>query len=368
MNSDLTPAPHERPTEHTFPCGAHTLKVILKPAEVLARISGNTDPPGPSAPDPKKPFFGHVTGDEFRIRSKRLDRPRSPSPLLVGRVCPCADGCELIFGTKDSARILGGEIILAALWGYVAGAAISFFVAADPESGRGYLLFSGIFVVGALALWLSGQEDREKFTVELVALFEAEAFRRELPRLKRPRRLSRLEEVTSTMLSPFKPPLAQRRRALRTRFVIGSLVVGVPLLVSFLHGWSALRRFNAEFEALRSLQADDLETVAIYRDRNDERPLVVVADPAQLRELCDPFGRAVRWFRGSDYSTRFFVVIRYRDGTCQNWEVGLKGASDDGLYMSHPAGEELSSFRLSSDYYRVPQLRGWLENVTAQSR
>jgi hypothetical protein len=343
------------------------LKVLLTPVEVIERIRDNTDTEAIAVPDPKKPFYGSVSASEFRIRSKQLDRPKSPSPLIAGRVCPCADGTEIHFALDGPVGFLGGILVVGAIWGFIAGIAVAYCVAADAESGLGYFLFSGLFAVGALAIALAAGENRERIKIEFVTLFETEAFRRPLrERIVPPTR----SEVVGAMLTKRGPSRSQLRRTIRTGVLLCVLSPGVPLLGGFFYAWPALRQLHAELEGLRALRAADVEAVVIYRDAHGEVPLATVTDEARLQELFGESGRIERAakFRASDYTTRFRAVFRYRDGRSQNWEFRLGGTADDGLYVNRPAGEELSSFRLSSSHYRVPRLRSWLEKVTGGKR
>jgi hypothetical protein len=351
------------------PGGEYILKVILTPTEVIERIRDNTDSePLPAAPDPKKPFYGHVSDSEFCVQSKQLDQPKSPSPWLVGRVSPCADGCEILFAPRDLAHSLG-ILAVGTIWAFIAGIAVAYCVTSDTESGTGYFLFSGIFGVGALALRLAACENREQIKIEFVTLFENEAFRRPLrdrERIFPPTR----SEVVSAMLRKLGPSRSQLLRTIRTGLLTSLFTPGIPFLGGFFYAWPALRQLHAELEALHALKATDVEAVVIYRDAHAEVPLTTVTDEARLQELFGKFDRIERAAkcRPSDYTTSFRAVFRYRDGSSQNWEIRLKGTSDDGLYMNRPVGEELSSFRLSGSYYRVPQLRNCLENVTDGKR
>jgi hypothetical protein len=343
----------------------YVLKVLLTPADVIDRIRDNTDPEGVAVPDAKKPFHGTVSADEFRIRSKQLDRPKGPSPLVAGRVCPCADGAEIHFAINGPAGFLGALLVVGAVWGFVAGIAVAYCVTGDAESGLGYFLFSGLFAVGALALVLASGENRERIKIEFVTLFEAEAYCRPLRARTLPHTRS---EVVNAMLRKLGPARAQLLRTIRTGALVCVLCPGLPLLGGFFYAWPALRRLDAQLEELRALKAADVEAVFIYRDAHGGAPLATVTDGARLHELFGAFGQIDRSarFRPSDYTASFHVVFRYRDGRSENWELRLKGTLDDGLYLNRPAGEERSSFRLSSSYYRVPRLRSWLETVEAR--
>jgi hypothetical protein len=140
----------------------------------------------------------------------------------------------------------------------------------------------------------------------------------------------------------------------------------MPFLGGLLYSLPPLLQLDAELEALRALKPADVESIAIYRDELTRKPLVTVTEEAHLQELFGKFDRIERAakYRSSDYTGRFYAVIRYRNGSSQNWELRVKEETDEDLYVNRPAGEELSSFRLSSSYYRVPRLRRWLEKVT----
>lgn len=351
------------------PGRGYVLKVILTPADVIDRVRDNTDPEAVAVPDPTKPFYGCVSASEFRIWSKQLDHRKLPSPRIVGRVRPCADGSEIHFATSGPAGALGGVLIVGAIWGFIAGIAGAYYVTADVESGLGYLLFSGLFAVGALALALAAGENRERIKIEFVTLFEAEAFRRPLPDRERTFPPTR-SEVVSTMLRTLGPSRSQLLRTIRTGLLVCLLSPGVPLLGGFFSARPALRQLHAELEELRALRAAEVEAVVIYRDAHGGVPLATVTDEARLRELFGEFDRIERSarFRDSDYATTVRAVFRYRDGRSQNWEFRLKGTADDGLYVNRPAGEELSAFRLSGSYYRVPRSRNWLEKLTGGKR
>jgi hypothetical protein len=349
--------------------GAYILKVVLTPAEVIDRLKANIDAEGSaSALDPKKPFYGRVSTSKFRVQSKQLDRPKWRSPLLSGRLSLCADGCEIFFTIRGPAGFPVGVLVLGALWGFIVGIAVACCLTSDPQSGAGYLVFSGLFALGALALWLAGRASQEQLKIEFVTLFEKEAFRKRLPHRKRSFPPDR-SEVVSTMLRKPKPSRPQLLHRIRTCFLVSFLALGIPFLAGLLYAWPPLLQLGAELETLRALQAADLEAIAIYPDEHAKEPLVTVTDEAHLHELCGKFDRIERAarVRSSRYTQSFYAVFRYRNGTSQNWEIRVK-KEDNHLYLNRPAGEELSSFRLSSSYYQVPQSRSWLEKVTDSKR
>jgi hypothetical protein len=298
MSTDLDPL---QDSSDPSPGRGYVLKVLLTPADVIDRIRDNTDAEAVAVPDPKKPFYGSVSASEFRIRSKELDRPKSPSPLIAGRICPCTDGTEIHFAINSPVGSLGGLLVVGAIWGFIAGIAIAYCAASDAESGRGYFLFSGLFAVGALALVLAAGENREQIKIEFVTLFETEAFRRPLrERIVPPTR----SEVVGAMLRKLGPSRPHLLRTIRTGVLLCVLSPGLPLLGGFIYAWPALRQLHAELEALRALKAADVEAVVIYRDAHREDPLVAVVDEARLQELFGEFGRIERAAkcRPSDYT------------------------------------------------------------------